>query len=177
MAGRGDRLDVIGVLAEGMRLGIARQRPPYLNRQVGRGRDERRVVGRQYNVVDPVRMCLRRGAEFRRRFRVRRRWRGFRAEVQVPGANDAIATARVAVCYPSVFGLILPCVGAAYRIELSESTARPLTPSLCPPVEFAKGRTAIQDDQYDSSHKICRSCYSLAGHVYLDNISCFGRNT
>jgi hypothetical protein len=69
----------------------------------------------------------------------------------------------------------------AYNIELSGSTARPLTPSLCPPASFASGRTARmrkhesalrpkfghEDRVSGSYHKRCASSAYGPSHLYL----------
>jgi hypothetical protein len=65
-------------------------------------------------------------------------------KVEVPCTDDAIATAGVAVkCQRRLVswgGGI-----AAYRMEFAGSTAKPFTPSRCPPAEFARGRTAVRN--------------------------------
>lgn len=60
-------------------------------------------------------------------------------EVKVPGAYHAIAPTGISVPL-SVCDCAVDCE-MAYRIELSVSTASPFTPSLCPPAEFASGKT------------------------------------
>jgi hypothetical protein len=80
--------------------------PPYLHGDVGRGRDEGAAVLGEDNVVDPVGV----GLDLRLELRGRRLVVGgigvgegialvvvlLQVEVQVPGADDAVAAARVA---------------------------------------------------------------------------------
>jgi hypothetical protein len=62
-------------------------------------------------------------------------------EMEVPGAHDAVSPARVST--RSQRGRSSkPSSTAAYRMAFAGSTAKPFTPSLCPPAEFARGRTA-----------------------------------
>jgi len=107
-AGRRDALDIVGVEANGLRReDIFGSRPPDLDGDVGGCRDEGAVVLDEGDVVDPVGVGLHLLAELRRRRLVARRIRvgegipllaiRTQIEVQVPGAYNAVAAARVAV--------------------------------------------------------------------------------
>jgi len=54
----------------------------------------------------------------------------------------------------------------AYSIDLSLSTARPLTPSLCPPAEFASGKTVT------SQRNMYRPSSNLAHHTITYPLPC-----
>jgi hypothetical protein len=68
-------------------------------------------------------------------------------ESKVPGAYDTVSAAGISTSMSTrvIRGVALATLRLAkeaYSMELSASTARPLTPSLCPPFWLARGRTA-----------------------------------
>jgi hypothetical protein len=68
-------------------------------------------------------------------------------KAEVPGAYDTVSPAGISISMSAhdvrvVASCMLVSGGNAYNTELLVSTARPLTPSLCPPFWLARGRTA-----------------------------------
>lgn len=101
---RGEHLDI--VVVEANRLGrILSRRPPYLDADIRRGRDEGLVRLYEDNVVDPVGMrldlvaesgCWRSGRFLTLAGRCRPR--GIvQVKIEIPGADDSVAPSRVAV--------------------------------------------------------------------------------
>lgn len=110
-AGRGQALDVVAVEANSLRrCGIVGSGAPDFDGDVGRGGNEGFVVLGEGEIVDPVRVGLdlltergcglwgRRGVvEAGERAVALAVLGGLEVEVQVPGADDAVPAARVAV--------------------------------------------------------------------------------
>jgi hypothetical protein len=138
----------------------------------------------QRDVVDPVGMSLDLLLEGCRWFGLRglscRLERVLEIKVQVPGADYAIPTSGVAGSQ-SVSGTrkLRGRDRNAYRMFCSVSTARPLTPSLWPPAELARGKTAPVSKQAASVTKATRaqgsSYHSLsAGGPFLPSLTSLG---
>lgn len=120
------------------------------------------------DVVDPVGVCLGLGAETGRALRVSVGLRGGvddgrvvgdQVAVEVPGANYAVATSRVAVSRGvsmGPWGIVahggLGEDGSSHRMALSRSTARPLTPRRWPPGD-AFGRSSTAESRRSSGQR------------------------
>jgi len=101
------------------------------------------------DIVDPMCMRLDLLAEHGRRRLEVGSWFGslVQIETKVPGTYDTVSTTGISIpmsvhVVRVVVLIRLVTGGSAYNTELFVSTARPLTPSLCPPFWLARGRTA-----------------------------------
>lgn len=101
----------------------------------------------QCNIVYPMRVSLDllpEGAGLRGgRFRIPLLHSGvLEVMIQIPSAYDTVSSTGIS---GGVLNMsFLPAMAATYIMELSLSTASPLTPSRWPPFRFASGRTGVE---------------------------------
>lgn len=87
--------------------------------------------------------------------------------VEVPGADYPVTAAGISMRGNELFSLCIATERRAvktYKTELEVSTARPLTPNLCPPLSFGSGKTtdAYTSAQRSIQHALyCRGCNAV----------------